>query len=108
MWLQVHLDEFVEVMAAKLSKREQEDEIKCMFRAIDARGFGYITFPNLKKAFEEIGSEIPQEVCHSPAVTCPRCFPVVFDVVTPMSLLCLVKRLFTTSFVKSTVIKTEE
>jgi hypothetical protein len=50
------------VMSSKLARRDREDEIKCMFRAMDDRGVGYITFPNLKNAFQEIGNDMPQQV----------------------------------------------
>jgi len=60
----VYLEEFVAVMVSKLSRRDNEDEIKCMFCALDFQGVGYITFPNLKKAFEEIGSDISPQVIY--------------------------------------------
>ena len=49
-------EEFVKIMAPKLGKRDSKEEIEKIFRLFDEDSTGKISFKNLKKIAQEIGT----------------------------------------------------
>ena len=57
----IELDEFMALMAEKITERNPEEELKKAFRIYDDDDNGGISFENLKKVAKEMGETISDE-----------------------------------------------
>lgn len=57
----IELDEFMALMAEKISERNPEEELKKAFRIYDDDDSGGISFENLKKVALELGENLSNE-----------------------------------------------
>lgn len=57
----IELDEFMALMAEKISERNPEEELKKAFRIYDDDDSGGISLENLKKVANELGENVSEE-----------------------------------------------
>ncbi|KAF4533354.1 hypothetical protein B566_EDAN002751 [Ephemera danica] len=55
------LDDFTQLMAAKMADKDSREEILKAFRLFDDDNSGYITFANLKRVAKELGENVADE-----------------------------------------------
>lgn len=53
--------DFLEIMTAKMSEKDNPEEIETAFQLFDEDGTGTISFDNLKRVAQELGEKISDE-----------------------------------------------
>lgn len=61
----VSLESFLSCMSEKMVKRDEDEEIRHIFMALDVHCHGFLTLEDVKKVFSKVAPHVPMATVHS-------------------------------------------